>query len=178
MSVTRRLQIEDASELAAVLAANRRFLAPWWPNRPDRYFTAEGQRAAVADALEQQAAGSSVPLLIQDREVIVGAITVQSIIRGAFQSCSVGYWLAENAQGRGLATAALRDAVAVAFGDLRLHRMQAETLVRNERSHRVLRRVGFTEYGTAPSYLHIEGRWQEHLLFQLLTPTPDQVVTG
>jgi len=54
-------------------------------------------------------------------------ITLQSIIRGFFQSCSVGYWIAEGAQGRGLATAALREATLVAFYELGLHRVQAET---------------------------------------------------
>ena len=102
-------------------------------------------------------------------------ITVQSIVRGFFQSCSVGYWLAETAQGRGLATAALREVTELAFRDLRLHRIQAETLPHNERSQRVLRRLGFEAYGTAKSYLKIAGTWQDSNLYQLLTDTPELV---
>lgn len=108
---------------------------------------------------------------------LVGSLTIASIIRGAFQSCSVGYWLAERAQGRGLATAALQEAVELAFGDLRLHRVQAETLMHNQRSQRMLQRVGFEQYGKARSYMHIAGQWQDNVLDQLLTPTPERVRT-
>jgi len=106
---------------------------------------------------------------------VVGMITLQSIIRGAFQSCSVGYWLAEDAQGRGLATAALREVTQVAFRELRLHRVQAETLTHNVRAQRVLERLGFTRYGVAEAYLKIAGAWQDNVLYQLLTPTPELV---
>lgn len=179
MPVTRPLELADAPELAALHRENREFLAPWQPLRPDSYATEAGQRAAVAAALAQRVSGSAVPFVVLDGSgAIVGGVTLASVIRGAFQSCSVGYWLAEHAQGRGLATAALRDAVDVAFGDLRLHRVQAETLPHNRRSRQVLQRVGFEEYGRARSYLQIAGAWQDNVLFQLLTPTPERVVTG
>lgn len=105
-------------------------------------------------------------------------MTLQSIIRGAFQSCSVGYWLAASAQGQGLATLALREAAAVAFQDLRLHRVQAETLTGNRRSQRVLERLDFVQYGRADSYMHIAGEWQANLLYQLITPTPERASVG
>src|SRR6185437_8749182 len=125
---------DDAPALADVLRANRDFLAPWQPARSDQYFTAEGQYRAVEIMLQQRAAGVAAPLVIID-EVggIAGAVSVQSIIRGAFQSCSIGYWLAQSAQGRGLATRAVGEATALAFGVLGLHRVQAETLTHNVR---------------------------------------------
>ena len=176
--VTRPLSLDDVSALTALYVANRRFLAPWQPLRPDSYFTADGQREAVDALLGQQASGSAVALLITDGGgTVVGTFTIASIIRGAFQSCSVGYWIAEHAQGRGLATSALLEVVDLAFGDLRLHRIQAETLTHNQRSQRVLERAGFVKYGDAPSYMHIAGTWQDNVLYQLLTPTPERVVT-
>jgi [ribosomal protein S5]-alanine N-acetyltransferase len=179
MTVTRPLLLDDASALADVLQANREFLAPWQPDRLDQYFTRDGQHEVVERSLEQQAAGKAVPLVILDEAGgIAGTVTLQSIIRGAFQSCSVGYWLAESAQGRGLATRALGEATEMAFGVLRLHRVQAETLTDNLRSQRVLHRLGFVEYGRAEAYMRIAGEWRENVLYQLLTPTPDQVITG
>lgn len=177
-TVTRPLDLDDVEALTALYGKNREFLAPWQPLRPHAYFTEAGQREAVEAALAQQATGSAVPLVILEASgVVVGTLTIASIIRGAFQSCSVGYWLAERSQGKGLATAALREAADLAFGDLRLHRIQAETLTQNERSQRVLRRAGFEQYGVAPSYMHIAGEWQENVLYQLLTPTPERVIT-
>ena len=175
--MTRALALDDVEALTALYRDNREFLAPWQPLRPDAYFTPSGQRAAVEAVLAQQAAGVAVPLVVLDGAAVVGTMTLASIIRGAFQSCSVGYWLAEGAQGRGLATAALAEAVDLAFGELRLHRVQAETLTHNRRSQRTLERLGFEQYGVARQYLHIAGQWQDNVLYQLLNPDPDRVVT-
>ncbi len=177
MAVTRLLAIDDASVLGELMRRNRAFLAPWQPLRSERYYTDQWQRESVTQVLRQHEAGGCVPLVILDEQnLVVGTITLQSIIRGAFQSCSVGYWLIEDAQGRGLATRALREAVQLAFHELRLHRMQAETLPHNTRSQQVLDRLGFVQYGVAPAYLKIAGQWQDNLLYQLLTPTPDRVL--
>lgn len=177
-TATRPLNLDDVEALTGLYAENREFLAPWQPLRTPSYFSEAGQREAVQAALAQQATGGSFPLVILDASgAVVGIFTIASIIRGAFQSCSVGYWLARRSQGKGLATAALQEAVDLAFGDLRLHRIQAETLTQNERSQRLLRRAGFEQYGVAPSYMHIAGEWQDNVLYQLLTPTPERVVT-
>ena len=56
----------------------------------------------------------------------------------------------------------------LAFHELGLHRLQADTLVHNAASQRVLARNGFTRIGLAPRYLRIAGRWQDHVLHQRL----------
>jgi ribosomal-protein-alanine N-acetyltransferase len=170
VTVTRLICPADAAELAGLLAANRTFLAPWDPLRSDGYFTAEAQLAGITDALERHAQGLILPHVIVEAGRIVGRITLNGIVRGPFLSCSVGYWLGQAATGRGLASAALREIVGIAFGELGLHRVQAETLLHNVASQRVLERNGFARIGMAPAYLRIQGRWQDHILFQLLNP--------
>jgi ribosomal-protein-alanine N-acetyltransferase len=44
--------------------------------------------------------------------------------------------------------------------------------VHNSASQRVLARNGFVQYGLAPRYLEIAGRWQDHLMFQRLRDDP------
>lgn len=166
---TRPLAATDAAALADVVRRNRDFLAPWEPVRPDRYFTLEGQRDAVAESLSRHAVGDQVPYVILDEgQAVVGRINLNNLVRGAFQSASVGYWLAEEVGGRGFATEAVAELVALAFGELGLHRLEAGTVPENSRSRAVLERNGFEQYGYAPGYLSIAGRWQDHLLFQLL----------
>jgi ribosomal-protein-alanine N-acetyltransferase len=58
----------------------------------------------------------------------------------------------------------------VAFVELGLHRVQAGTLLHNVGSQRVLERNGFTRIGLAQDFLKIAGRWQDHILFQLVAP--------
>ncbi len=166
---TRLLTVGDAPEMAAVLTANREFLAPWEPVRPDDYFTAPGQREHIADALRLYDSGAALPHVILDGRRIIGRITLTNITRGPFLSANLGYWVAAAANGRGAATAAVARIARLAFGDLGLHRIEAGTLLHNIGSQRVLHRNGFQQYGLAPRYLRIAGQWQDHLLFQLLS---------
>jgi ribosomal-protein-alanine N-acetyltransferase len=166
--------LDDVPALAELLRVSRDFLAPWEPVRGDDYFTTDGQSVVISDALAQHQRGSSLPHVILDETgQVAGRITLNGIVRGPFQSCSVGYWVSVTATGRGLATAAVRDIVSVAFDELGLHRVQAETLLHNVRSQQVLRRNGFRRIGMAPAYLNIAGRWQDHILYQVTRPDDD-----
>ena len=168
-SATRLVTLDDAPVLAELLRANREFLAPWEPVRDDGYFTGDGQRAVVEAALDGRERGATLPhVILDDSGRVVGRITLNEIVRGPFQSCSVGYWVSGTDNGRGLATAAVRDIVGVAFDELGLHRVQAGTLLDNVRSQRVLERNGFVRFGVAPKYLHIDGEWQDHALYQVV----------
>ncbi|WP_433297156.1 GNAT family N-acetyltransferase [Actinoplanes sp. CA-030573] len=170
---TRLVAPGDAPELAALLVANRDFLTPWEPFRSEEYFTAEGQRAYLEDMLRQHDAGSHVPHVIVEDDRIVGRITLSGIVRGPFQSASLGYWVAKAANGRGVASAAVAGITRLAFRELGLHRVQAETLVHNVASQKVLERNRFRRYGLAPRYLKINGDWRDHIMFQLLSDDPE-----
>jgi [ribosomal protein S5]-alanine N-acetyltransferase len=170
MASIRLIGIEDATPLAGLLALNRDFLARWEPIRPDEYFTADGQREAIEQALAQYEAGTIVPYVIVEQGQRVGRVTLSNVVRGAFQSCNLGYWVGADHNGRGIATAAVRDIMAVAFRELGLHRIEAGTLRDNVRSQRVLERNGFARFGLAPGYLKIAGRWQDHAMYQGLSP--------
>jgi ribosomal-protein-alanine N-acetyltransferase len=168
---TRLVTPDDASALADLVHDNRGFLAPYEPFRDDAYYTVDGQRAVIDAALHESSQGRSLPhVVLDDTGRVVGRVTLSTIVRGPFQSCSVGYWLAREATGRGLATAAVREIQRVAFDELGLHRVEAATLVHNTASQRVLQRNGFTRFGLAPKYLRIAGKWQDHLVFQALNP--------
>jgi ribosomal-protein-alanine N-acetyltransferase len=67
-----------------------------------------------------------------------------------------------------LVIVAVADVVNIAFKQLGLHRLQAETVLYNPGSQRVLTRNGFQPFAIAPAYLKIAGRWQDQILFQLL----------
>jgi len=101
---------------------------------------------------------------------IAGNINLTQVVRGAFQSCVLGYNLEESAQGRGYMTEAVRATVRFAFSDWKLHRVAASYMPRNVRSARVLERCGFRVEGTAPAYLRINGRWEDHVLTAVINP--------
>lgn len=170
MTATRLITPGDARAVTDLLNANREFLGPWMPRRDEEFFTAGHQRGLIAEALLHHEAGAAAQHVVLDDGEVAGLIKLSGIVRGALQGCSVGYWVDARRNGRGLASAAVGEMVRVAFEDFGLHRVQAETLVHNTGSQRVLERNGFVRIGLAPEFLHIDGRWQDHILYQALNP--------
>jgi [ribosomal protein S5]-alanine N-acetyltransferase len=162
--VIRPVRPEDAEELAALYLANREFLAPFEPVRPPEFFTAAGQR----ERLQRQLDGETHPFAIVDDGAIAGTINLFHIVRESLQSGTIGYWVDGARNGRGLATAAVGEIVAYAFGELDLHRVEAATLVDNVPSQRVLEKSGFEKIGLARRFLRIDDEWRDFLLFQRL----------
>jgi ribosomal-protein-alanine N-acetyltransferase len=170
VAMTRLIEVDDAQPLAELVQLNRDFLAPWEPIRPDDYFTVEGQRRVIEEVLWEYDRQVTLPHVILENGELVGRVTLSNIVRGAFQSCNLGYWVGSAHNGRGVGTSAVREMIRVAFVELGLHRIEAGTLLENIGSQRVLERNGFVRFGTAPGYLNIAGRWQDHAMYQLLNP--------
>ncbi|WP_127497429.1 GNAT family N-acetyltransferase [Actinoplanes solisilvae] len=166
-ATTRLLTVDDAAEMAAALSENREFMRSSDPYRSAGYYTEDGQRQVLADLLRQHEAGTALPHAIIVDGRLAGRITITNIVRGPFQSGSLGYWVDQSVNGRGVATTAVDQIVKLAF-DEGLHRVEAGTLVDNKASQRVLEKNGFQRYGLAPRYLRIAGAWRDHVLFQRL----------
>ena len=64
---------------------------------------------------------------------------------------------------------ALQLVVRFAFDTLRLHRVEAACIPDNARSIRVLEKAGFRREGLLRSYLRINGVWQDHYLYALIS---------
>jgi ribosomal-protein-alanine N-acetyltransferase len=165
----RPVRLEDAADLARIYTENRSFFAPYDPPRSEGFFTEQGQRTELEQAVAQAAVGARYRYAIVDGEAIVGMVSLSNIVRGPFQSANLGYWVAESHNGRGVGTRAVELVREAAFQDHGLHRLEAGTLLDNIASQRVLRKNGFQEIGIAPRYLFIGGDWRDHLLFQRLS---------
>jgi ribosomal-protein-alanine N-acetyltransferase len=152
------LSPQDAEELARLQAANADFLAPFGPIPAADFLTVDGQRTRIE--------GHDCLYGIVDEGVLAGTVALTNIVRGAFRSANLGYWVEESRNGRGLATRAVAEIVEVAFAEFELHRVEAGTLVENVASQRVLEKNRFTQIGLAPRYLEIAGAWSDHILFQ------------
>jgi ribosomal-protein-alanine N-acetyltransferase len=156
----------DAGQLARLHRANRAFLAPYDPIKPEDFFSEAGQLARVTQALADCAAGLRYPFVIVADGELAGQVNLNNVVRHAWQNTNLGYWVSEHLGGRGVASLAVSLVCRFAFDDARLHRVEAGTLADNVRSQRVLEKNGFLRIGVAPRYLKIAGRWQDHVLFQ------------
>lgn len=93
---------------------------------------------------------------------LVGVVNLNNIIRAALQCASLGFYAFEPYTGQGLMTEGLALALRRAFGELRLHRVEANVQPENEASLALLRRLGFVKEGFSPRFLKIGGRWRDH----------------
>lgn len=89
-------------------------------------------------------------------------------IEQRIMATEVGYWLGEAATGRGLVTRAVSAMLDYAFGTIRLHRIQLQAEVSNEKSLAVARRLGFTEEGIRRAAGVNQGQYVDMMAFSLL----------
>jgi ribosomal-protein-alanine N-acetyltransferase len=146
----------DAGEFIAAVQASKSLLLPWVdPADTAERFAAYLKRAAREDhacyLVRHRACGG-----------LVGFVNINSIVRGAFQSGYLGYGGFASHAGRGLMTAGVGAVVSTGFGDLSLHRLEANIQPDNARSIALVRRLGFRREGYSPHFLMVDGQWRDH----------------
>jgi ribosomal-protein-alanine N-acetyltransferase len=160
----------DYEEWASLRARSRDFLKPWEPTWPADDLSRPAFRRRLRRYAEDRRTDSahSFFLFRNETQELLGGITLSNIRRSVAQTGTVGYWVGAPHAGKGYMTAGLKALIPHAFGPLRLRRLEAACLPTNERSIRLLEKVGFSREGYAREYLCIDGAWQDHLLFALL----------
>jgi ribosomal-protein-alanine N-acetyltransferase len=147
----------------------------WSPPPVAEFFSETFWAERLAAAVEDYAADRAARFVIQPLGSpidgpVLGTCNYTNIVRGAFQACHLGYQIALAHQGQGLMAEALRASNAFMFAELRLHRIMANFRPENDRSRRLLQRLGFEEEGLARDYLFIDGAWRDHVLTSLVHP--------
>ena len=160
-------QHADFRRWASLRSESRNFLAPWEPSWSDDHLTRKAFADRVHWAQRSFANGSAAPffLIRRDDDSLLGAITLENVRRGPSQSGTLGYWIGEPYQRRGYMREAIDALVHHAFQDLDLSRVEAACLPENDPSRKMLEKCGFKYEGVAQSYLQINGRWRNHVLY-------------
>ncbi|MBA3805679.1 MAG: GNAT family N-acetyltransferase [Acidobacteria bacterium] len=162
---------DGASRMLAFFEENREHLEKWSPVPPALYYMEDFWRERLVQARSEFEQDQSMKLVLFERHApagpVIGVCNFSNFVRGPFQACYLGYSLDHRFEGRGLMLEALKAATQYAFETLRLHRIMANYVPLNERSGRLLRRLGFVVEGYAHDYLLINGRWQDHILTSL-----------
>ncbi len=143
------------------------FLQPWEPSWSEDHLTRRAFSNRVYWAQRSARGGAALPMMLMRRAdgVLVGAITLDNIRRGPAQAGTLGYWVGAAHARQGYMHEAIRAIVHYAFTDLDLSRVEAACLPENAASRGVLEKCGFKYEGVAQSYLQINGRWRNHVLY-------------
>lgn len=157
----------DFRAWAALRAESAAFLTPWEPVWSPDHLTRRAFSNRVTWATRSIAQGTALPLFLLRRAdgALLGAITLDNVRRGPAQSATTGYWVGERFARRGYMREAVEAVVHHAFTQMDLSRIEAGCLPENAASRRLLETCGYKYEGVAQSYLQINGRWRNHVLY-------------
>ncbi|MBP6678717.1 MAG: GNAT family N-acetyltransferase [Paracoccus sp.] len=148
---------------------SRAFLSPWEPVWAADHLSRKSFTNRVYWAQRASRNGTGLPLFLIRRDgELLGAITLDNIRRGPAQSATIGYWIGQRFARQGYMREAIGTLVHHTFTQLDLSRIEAACLPENTASRGVLERSGFKYEGVAQSYLQINGRWRNHVLYSNL----------
>jgi ribosomal-protein-alanine N-acetyltransferase len=166
----RPASIGDFDAWRLLRGESRAFLTPWEPTWPLDDLTRSAFHRRVQRQDRERAEDDAYAFLIfrTSDDALLGGLTLGNMRRGVAQCGTLGYWMGEKFAGKGLMTKAARALLRHAFLEMGLHRIEAACAPDNERSRRLLERLGFQREGYARAYLLIDGVWQDHLLFAML----------
>jgi ribosomal-protein-alanine N-acetyltransferase len=157
----------DFRAWAALRHDSRDFLTQWEPTWAREHLTRKAFTNRVYWAQRSIANQTAVPLFLVRRsdDMLLGAITLDNIRRGPAQAGTTGYWIGQPFARQGFMKEAIDAVVHYAFRTLDLSRIEAGCLPENTPSRRLLEQCGYKYEGVAQSYLQIDGRWRNHVLY-------------
>jgi ribosomal-protein-alanine N-acetyltransferase len=166
----RTLTPSDYDQWIEVRDRCRDWLVPWEPRPsgapvPPEDRNSFSSRCSLRERERQMGTGFGFGIFVGRR--LVGELTVSSVQRGPFQSAFVGYWIDQVEAGQGYVPEAVVVALAFAFEELGLHRIEISIIPRNDRSLRVVEKLGIRSEGVALRFLQIDGVWEDHARFAI-----------
>ena len=168
--------MRDADAWAEVRHRNAAWLTPWEATVPAGDRSAPKDfRGLVRDLHRQARQRRTLPFVVTVDDVFAGQLTVSNITGGSARWGQVGYWIDQRHAGHNVIPTAVALVVDYCLFELHLHRMEIAIRPENTASLRVVEKLGFTEIGYAPRYLHIDGDWRDHRLFAV---TAEEVAGG
>ncbi|MEL6938030.1 MAG: GNAT family protein [Cyanobacteria bacterium J06598_1] len=163
----RQLEMDDASELFSLVDTNRTYLRRWlsWLNTTEtiddtRHFIRQTQKRA------QDRQGFAAAVIHKGN--IVGVAGLNGI-SWSDRSSSIGYWIAEPYQGKGLITRSCRAILDHAFQDRSLNRIAILCASQNVRSQAIPQRLGFTHEGRLRQAQWLYDHFVDHEVYSILS---------
>lgn len=148
---------------------SRNHLEPWEATWLDSHMTEEYFHKWIRQQKKKRSHDQSYFhfIFLKETNELMGAINIIHVLRGIAQTASLGYWIGKEFSGNGFMSEAMSLILPYGYDTLRLHRYQAAVLKQNHASIALLKKYGFRQEGVAEKFLHVNGKWRDHLIFAL-----------
>lgn len=162
----RLLTLPDAEELFALTDASRAHLRQWLP-WVDEVTSPDRSKEYIYNALRQLADNKGFQVGVVWGQQLAGCAGINSI-DWSNRSATVGYWLGQTFQGRGIMTAAVEAVTRIAFDHFQLNRVEIRVAVDNHKSAAIPLRLGFSEEGLARQDEWLYDHFTDSRIFAML----------
>lgn len=160
------LQPRQAEEVFAVVEKNRQFLRTWLPWL-DGNTRADDSKEFIKKTLQQASDESGLQCGIFYQYRFVGMVGYHKIKRGIDMG-EIGYWLAEDANGRGIMTRCVKAMIRIGIEELGLKKIEIHCAEGNRQSRAIPERLGFTQEGVIRRAGNLYGECVNHVVYGLL----------
>lgn len=156
---------DDAPQLYHLIDTNREHLRKWLPF-VDYSLSVLDTKAYLRSVADSRNAAEEVYVIVYQKELagIVGFKGIDHIN----QKAEMGYWLAENMQGKGIMRRCCKTLLRQAFEKMGLNRVQIKVGRGNERSTNIPQKLGFTLEGVQRDGEYLNGAFHDLEVYSLL----------
>jgi ribosomal-protein-serine acetyltransferase len=165
-AVLKEILPRHAVSLHRAIDENRQHLRRWLP-WVDASTTPDYTRSFIEHARRQNDARQGFHCALWIEGKVAGVIGLHSI-DWSNRTTTIGYWIVESAQGKGLATRASAAVITHCFAVLDLHRIEIHCATENTRSRRIPERLGFSLEGTLREVEWLYDHYVDHAIYGLL----------
>ena len=162
----RLFELSDAETVFASVERNRQYLRQWLPwvdftSSPDQI------RNFIVRVRDQFETGRGPQAGIWIGDEFAGSVGCHPI-DWPNKNCSIGYWIEERHQGKGVMTRCCANLLDYVFRDLGLHRVTIQCGTGNQRSCAIPERLGFTREGITREGEFVNDRWLDLVVWSML----------
>ncbi|PFG13212.1 GNAT family N-acetyltransferase [Bacillus sp. es.036] len=161
------LEIDDAKELFALVDESRGYLRKWLP-WVDHMKNEKDYEPVIEMWLKQFSSHDGYQTGILYNGKIAGMVGFHGI-DWSNKKASIGYWLAENFQGNGIMTTAVKGIIDQVFHEYGLNRVEIQCGIENKKSRAIPERLGFKQEGVIRDAEYLYDHFHDIILYSLLS---------
>jgi len=159
--------IEHADELFNQIDSNRLYLRKWLP-WVDTHSNVEETKEFIKSSRQQFVSNTGMQAGIWYKNELGGIISFHNM-NWTNKNTSMGYWLVEKYQGRGIITKVCKTLINYAFGDLGLNRVEIKCAETNQKSRAIPERLGFKQEGIIREAEWLNDHYVNHVIYSMLS---------
>ncbi|RLL41769.1 N-acetyltransferase [Oceanobacillus piezotolerans] len=157
---------EDAESLFQLTDRSRLYLREWLP-WVDSTVKIEDSLQFIQHVQKLYEENKGLTLGVYYQGNLAGSLSY-NLIDWSNKVAYIGYWLADEFQGKGIMTNSVRALIDYAFQDLQLNRVDIRAAYENKKSRAIPERLGFTKEGQIRQAEWLYDHYVDHIVYGML----------